>query len=47
MYALYEKKAKDETDIIFGGRMGSYRYYNMDQVIAQALEAAEKELQSL
>jgi UDP-galactopyranose mutase len=44
MYALYEKKAREETDVIFGGRMGAYRYYNMDQVIAQALELAEREI---
>ena len=31
-------------NVIFGGRLGSYRYYDMDQVIAAALDAAEKEV---
>lgn len=32
------------TRTVFGGRLGSYRYYNMDQVIAQAITAADREL---
>ena len=45
--ALYEKYlqlAKKEENVIFGGRLGTYRYYNMDQVIARALELCRKEL---
>lgn len=40
--ALYEKyKALAEKEnVIFGGRLGSYRYYDMDQVIAAALETS-------
>jgi len=30
--------------VIFGGRLGSYKYYNMDQVIAAALETAGEQL---
>ena len=44
LYALYEKKSKEATDVIFGGRLGEYRYYDMDAVIARALTTAEKEL---
>ena len=45
--ALYEKYcqlAEKEERVIFGGRLGTYKYYNMDQVVAQALELCEKEL---
>jgi UDP-galactopyranose mutase len=30
--------------VIFGGRLGEYKYYDMDQVIAAALKITEKEL---
>ena len=33
-----------ENKVIFGGRLGEYKYYDMDQVIAAALNMAEKEL---
>ena len=33
-----------EERVIFGGRLGTYKYYNMDQVVAQALELCGKEL---
>lgn len=45
--ALYEKYAalaKKESKVIFGGRLAQYKYYDMDQVIAAALAAAEREL---
>lgn len=32
-----------EKNVIFGGRLGSYRYYDMDKVIAAALLAVQKE----
>lgn len=38
----YQKLAK-QSGAIFGGRLGTYRYYNMDQVIAQAISASENE----
>ena len=44
LYAKYEALARQEENVIFGGRLGSYRYYDMDQVIAAALDAAEKEV---
>ena len=45
LYEEYAKLAEQETQVIFGGRLGSYRYYNMDQIIEKALELAAKELQ--
>ena len=33
-----------EENVIFGGRLGEYKYYDMDAVIASALERCEKEL---
>lgn len=39
----YQEMAKTKPHVIFGGRLGQYRYYDMDKVIAQALQAAEKE----
>ena len=34
--------ADKEGKVVFGGRLGEYKYYDMDQVIASALEAAAK-----
>ena len=44
LYAEYKKLAEAENKVIFGGRLGEYRYYDMDAVIASALEMCEKEL---
>ena len=44
LYAEYKKPADQETKIVFGGRLGEYKYYDMDAVIASALEMCEKEL---
>ena len=44
LYAEYKKLAEAETNVIFGGRLGEYKYYDMDQVIAAALDRCEKEL---
>lgn len=41
--AKYRELAKKEENVIFGGRLGEYRYYDMDKVIAQALRAVEEE----
>lgn len=38
LYARYREMADKEEKIIFGGRLGEYKYYDMDQVIAKALE---------
>ena len=44
LYARYRELAEKEKNVRFGGRLGEYRYYDMDKVIASALEAAEREL---
>lgn len=44
LYEKYRQLAEKEERVIFGGRLGTYKYYNMDQVVAQALELCEKEL---
>lgn len=44
LYEKYKKLASAENKIIFGGRLGEYKYYDMDGVIASALEMCEKEL---
>ncbi len=44
LYAAYRELARGEKNVIFGGRLGEYRYYDMDAVIASALELCEKEL---
>ena len=36
---------KEETKVIFGGRLGEYKYYDMDAVIDSALKCAEKRLE--
>ena len=43
-YAEYKALAEQEKNIIFGGRLGEYKYYDMDAVIASALACADKEL---
>ena len=45
LYQQYEGLAKTEKNVLFGGRLGMYRYYDMDKVIAEALKMAESELQ--
>ena len=44
LYAEYRKLADAEPNVIFGGRLGEYKYYDMDQTIAAALKLAETEL---
>ena len=44
LYEKYRALAEKEEKVIFGGRLGTYKYYNMDQVVAQALELCRKEL---
>ena len=44
LYERYKALAQREEGVLFGGRLGEYKYYDMDAVIAAALEAAEKEL---
>ena len=44
LYAEYKKLAEAEPKVIFGGRLGEYKYYDMDQVIAAVLDRCESEL---
>ncbi|MGN8635506.1 UDP-galactopyranose mutase [Eubacterium pyruvativorans] len=42
LYCEYRKLAESEPDVTFGGRLGEYKYYDMDQVIAAALDLADR-----
>ena len=42
LYESYRKLADAEEKVIFGGRLGEYRYYDMDQVIAAALACVDR-----
>ena len=44
LYAKYVELAKNEGNVIFGGRLAEYKYYDMDKVIESALKLVEKEL---
>lgn len=44
LYAKYKELADNETGVIFGGRLGEYKYYDMDTTIASVLDMCEKEL---
>lgn len=44
LYNQYVSLAEKEKNIIFGGRLGQYRYFDMDKVIKEALKLAELEL---
>lgn len=44
LYTEYKKLAEQEKNVIFGGRLGEYKYYDMDAVVASALEMSKKEL---
>ncbi len=43
LYEAYRELAKRERNVLFGGRLGQYRYYDMDKVIEAALDMSEKE----
>jgi len=43
LYKRYEELAATEKNVLFGGRLGQYKYYDMDKVIAAALALAESE----
>lgn len=43
LYEKYKTLAEQEKKVIFGGRLGEYRYYDMDKVIEAALAAVDKE----
>lgn len=45
LYEKYKLEASAEKNVIFGGRLGEYKYYDMDQVIAAALTKAKELLE--
>lgn len=44
LYEKYKELVEKEKRVVFGGRLGAYKYYDMDKVILAALELAEEEL---
>ena len=44
LFEQYHEIAKQEKNVIFGGRLAEYKYYDMDKVIASALKAAKAHL---
>ena len=44
LYKKYKNLANENASLILGGRLAEYKYYDMDKVIASALEAARREL---
>ena len=42
LYQQYAALAQRETGVIFGGRLGEYKYYDMDKVIESAMKKAEE-----
>lgn len=44
LYTKYQKEAQKEEKVIFGGRLGMYKYFDMHNVIASALDCVKKEM---
>ena len=44
LYNKYKELSEKDDKVIFGGRLGQYKYFDMDKVIAEALKCVEKEL---
>ena len=44
LYAKYKELADKDNKVIFGGRLGQYKYFDMDKVILEALNLVKKEL---
>ena len=44
IYEKYKELAEKENNVIFGGRLGEYKYYDMHKVIERALECAKKNI---
>ena len=44
LYQKYRAKADKESNLILGGRLAEYKYYDMDKVIESAFQLVEKEL---
>lgn len=46
LFAEYKKLAEKEQNVLFGGRLGQYKYYDMDKVIEAAMQMCEEELKA-
>ena len=46
LFARYQALAGSERNVIFGGRLGQYRYYDMDDTIRAALDCARDALKN-
>ena len=46
LYKKYAALKKEQSDVIFGGRLSEYKYYDMHQVIGSGLQKAKKELEN-
>ena len=44
LYEKYKELADKDKKVIFGGRLGQYKYFDMDKVIAEALKISNEEL---
>ena len=44
LYEKYRVLSEKEPNVVFGGRLGEYKYYDMDAVIASALDLCDREL---
>ena len=44
LYAEYEKLAAGEGNVVFAGRLGGYKYYDMDKAVAAAFDLVKSEL---
>lgn len=44
LFAKYKELADRESNVIFGGRLGQYKYYDMHQVVAEALQRVKQEI---
>ena len=44
LYEKYRALAAEEKNVLFGGRLGGYRYYDMDKVLRAALDMVAEEL---
>lgn len=45
LFLEYKRLAENEANVIFGGRLGEYKYYDMDQVVSSALRVCKLELE--
>ena len=46
LYEKYRELAASQNKVLFGGRLGEFKYYDMDKVIRSAFEAVEREIPS-